>query len=57
MSTGPEVGRQLIISSPGGVFDALIAEVSALDTGSPTCQASQEAKDIAAKYGLEFLAS
>jgi len=47
LSTGPEVGRQLIISSPGGVFDALIAEVSALDTGSPTRQASQEAKDIA----------
>ena len=57
LSTGPEAGRQLIISSPGGVFDALIAEVSALDTGSPTRQASQEAKDIAAKYGLEFLAS
>jgi hypothetical protein len=44
-STGPEAGRQLIISSPGGVFDALIAEVSALDTGSPTRQASQEAKE------------
>jgi mannose-6-phosphate isomerase-like protein (cupin superfamily) len=24
VSTGPEVGRQIIISSPGGVFDAMI---------------------------------
>ena len=30
VSTGPEVGRQIIISSPGGVFDAMIAEVTAL---------------------------
>jgi mannose-6-phosphate isomerase-like protein (cupin superfamily) len=55
VSTGPEVGRQLIISSPGGVFDAMIAEVTALDTGSPTSNASDEAKAIATKYGLEFL--
>ena len=56
-STGPEVGRQIIISSPGGIFDALIAEVTMLDTGSPTRQGSEEAKAIAAKYGLEFLPS
>jgi hypothetical protein len=55
VSTGPEVGRQLIISSPGGVFDAMIAEVNALDTGSPTSQASEEVKAIATRYGLEFL--
>ncbi len=54
-SLGPEIGRQLIISSPGGIFDAMIAEVSALDTGSPTRPASQQAKAIAEKYGLEFL--
>ena len=53
--TGPEVGRQIIISSPGGVFDAMIAEVSMLDTGSPTTRASDEAKAVAAKYGVEFL--
>ena len=52
---GPEVGRQLIISSPGGIFDAMIAEVSLLDTGSPTRQASDEVKAIATRYGLEFL--
>ena len=57
VSTGPEVVRQLIISSPGGIFDALIAEITMLDTGSPTRQGSQEAKTIATKYGLEFLPS
>jgi len=55
VSTGPEVGRQLIISSPGGVFDAMIAEVTMVDTGSPTGDASEAAKAIATKYGLEFL--
>lgn len=55
VSTGPDIGRQIIISSPGGIFDAMIAEVSALDTGSPTRNASDEARAIAAKYGLEFL--
>ena len=55
VSKGPEVGRQLIISSPGGIFDALIAEITMLDTGSPTRAASDETKAIAKKYGLEFL--
>ena len=36
---------------------ALIAEVTMLDTGSPTRQASEDAKSIATKYGLEFLPS
>ena len=57
VSMGPEVGRQIIISSPGGVFDAMIAEITMLDTGSPTRQGSEEAKVIATKYGLEFLRS
>jgi mannose-6-phosphate isomerase-like protein (cupin superfamily) len=57
VSTGPETGRQLIISSPGGVFDAFIAEVTMHDTGSPTRQASLDARTVAAKYGLEFLSS
>jgi len=47
VSTGPEVGRQIIISSPGGLFDAMIVEMTMLDTGSPTPQASEEAKAIA----------
>ena len=55
VSTGPEVGRQIIISSPGGIFDSMIAEVTMLDTGSPGRNASDEAKAIAARYGLEFL--
>ena len=57
VSTGPEVGRQIIISSPGGVFDPMIAEVTMLDTGNPTRQASDDARAIATKYGLEFLPS
>ena len=57
VSVGPEVGRQIIISSPGGIFDSMIAEVTALDTGSPTRQASEEAKAVATRYGLEFLPS
>ena len=55
VSMGQEVGRQIIISSPGGIFDAMIAEVTMLDTGSPTRQGSGEARAIATKYGLEFL--
>ena len=57
VSKGPEIGRQIIISSPGGIFDSMIAEVTALDTGSPTRQASEEAKAVATRYGLEFLPS
>jgi mannose-6-phosphate isomerase-like protein (cupin superfamily) len=55
VSLGPEVGRQIIISSPGGVFDAMIAEVATLDTGDPTRQGSSEAHAIATKYGVEFV--
>ncbi len=55
VSTGPDVGRQIIISSPGGIFDAMIAEATMLDTGSPTRKGSDEAAAIARKYGLEFL--
>jgi mannose-6-phosphate isomerase-like protein (cupin superfamily) len=57
VSTGPEVGRQIIISSPGGIFDAMVAEVTMLDTGSPTRPGSADAKSIATRYGLEFLPS
>ncbi len=57
VSTGPELGRQIIISSPGGIFDAMIAELTALDTGSPTQPSSAAARAVALKYGLEFLAA
>jgi len=55
VSLGPEVGRQIIISSPGGIFDAMIAEVTVLDTGGPTRRGSDEAHAIAKRYGLEFV--
>lgn len=59
MSMGPEIGRQLIISSPGGIFDAFIAEVagSKVDSGSPSKPGvATDFRAIAAKYGMEFLA-
>jgi hypothetical protein len=52
------VGRQIIISSPGGIFDAFIAEVAAsmVDSGSPARPGvAVEFRAIAAKYGMEFL--
>ena len=57
VNSGTEPGRMQMISSPGGIFDTFIAEVSALDTGSPTQRASDEARDIATRHGLEFLGS
>jgi mannose-6-phosphate isomerase-like protein (cupin superfamily) len=57
-SIGPATGRQLIISSPGGIFDAFIAEVTSAMTGSGGPPGSGPAVDfraIAAKYGMEFL--
>jgi len=58
-SLGPETGRQLCISSPGGIFDAFIAEVAEamVDSGSPSKPGpAVEFRAIAAKYGTEFLA-
>ncbi len=58
LSAGPQVGRQIIISSPGGIFDAFIAEVatSMVDSGSPSRPgAAIGLRAIAAKYGMEFL--
>jgi mannose-6-phosphate isomerase-like protein (cupin superfamily) len=57
-SSGPEIGRQLVISSPGGIFDAFISEVakSAVNTGSPSSPGpATDFRAIAAKYGIEFL--
>jgi hypothetical protein len=45
------------LSSPGNIFDAMITEVTMLDTGSPARTASEEARAVATKYGLEFLPS
>ena len=57
-SIGPETGRELIISSPGGIFDAFIDEVVASMTisGSPSKPGSaKDFRAIAAKYDIEFL--
>ena len=57
-SIGPETGRELIISSPGGIFDAFIDEVatSMTESGSPAKPGpAVDFKAIAAKYGIEFL--
>jgi hypothetical protein len=57
-SVGPETGRQLIISSPGGIFDAFIEEVAAamVDSGSPSKPGpATDFRAIAGKYGMEFL--
>ena len=56
---GPETGRELIISSPGGIFDAFIDEVvtAMIDSGSPSKPGpAVDFRAIAAKYGIEFLA-
>jgi mannose-6-phosphate isomerase-like protein (cupin superfamily) len=57
-SLGPETGRELIISSPGGIFDAFIDEVvtSMTASGSPSRPGpATDFRAIAAKYGIEFL--
>lgn len=54
---GPETGRELMISSPGGVFDAFIDEVtrSMSRSGSPSGGPAVDFRAIAARYGIEFL--
>ena len=54
---GPESGRELMISSPGGVFEAFIDEVvsSMTTSGSPTGGPAVDFRVIAAKYAIEFL--
>jgi mannose-6-phosphate isomerase-like protein (cupin superfamily) len=56
-SLGPETGRELMISSPGGVFDAFIDEVvtSMTASGTPRGGKAVDFRGIAAKYGIEFL--
>jgi mannose-6-phosphate isomerase-like protein (cupin superfamily) len=58
-SVGPETGRELIISSPGGIFDAFIDEVvtSMTASGTPGAGPAMDFRAIAAKYGIEFLGS
>jgi mannose-6-phosphate isomerase-like protein (cupin superfamily) len=58
-NVGLDPGRELIISSPGGIFDAFIDEVArSLNdaTGRPNLGPGTDFRSIAAKYGIEFLA-
>lgn len=54
-SLGPENGRELIISSPGGIFDVFIEEVAGAMVVAERSGSSVDFKAIAAKYGIEFL--
>jgi quercetin dioxygenase-like cupin family protein len=51
------IGRQLIVSSPAGVFEAFVAEVTAaqVDTGDANRAGSVDFRGIAAKHGIEFI--
>ena len=48
--------RQLLISSPAGLFEGFVQEVVAYQSRPPAPGATQEITRIAAKYGIEFLA-
>lgn len=50
------VGRQIIVSSPAGVFEANIAEVTAAETETVTANraGSADFRTIAARHGIEF---
>jgi mannose-6-phosphate isomerase-like protein (cupin superfamily) len=53
---GPETGRELMISSPGGVFEAFIEDVvRSMTSGNPNGEPAVDFRAIAAKYGIEFL--
>jgi hypothetical protein len=47
------------ITSPAGVFEALITEVveAQVDSGNPARAGSSGFKEIAAKYGVEFISA
>ncbi|MGB6349691.1 MAG: hypothetical protein WBG10_06635, partial [Pseudolabrys sp.] len=55
-SIGPEIGRELMISSPGGIFDAFIEDVTDAMAAATNDGPPARFKEIAAKYGIEFLA-
>jgi len=53
---GPETGRELMISSPGGIFDAFVVEVATAMSGSAAKPGPDvDFRTIAARYGIEFL--
>ncbi len=54
-SIGPETGRELIISTPGGLFDGFVAEVSGALVAAGNGGPAVDFRGIAKKYGIEFL--
>lgn len=54
-SVGPEIGRELIISSPAGIFDAFIEAATGAMTAAAKGGPPADFKGIAGKYGIEFL--
>jgi len=54
---GPGSGRQMGITSPAGVFETFITELvdAQVDSGSPSRASSSGFREIAAKYGVEFV--
>ena len=55
-SLGPGIGRQLIVSSPGGIFDAFIREVATAMSGNDSSpKTGVDFRAIAARHGIEFL--
>jgi mannose-6-phosphate isomerase-like protein (cupin superfamily) len=57
-NVGGAAGRELVVSSPGRIFDAFIAEAAeATDPGrAAKLGPGTDFRAIAAKYGIEFLA-
>ena len=53
---GPETGRLLTISTPGGIFEAFIRELSE-QLGEPAAARDRAtvARNVAARHGIEFL--
>ena len=57
-SVGPETGRQLILSTPGRLFEAFIEEVenAMVDSGKPSDnRPAVDFRAIAARHGIEFV--
>ena len=53
---GSETGHLLTISTPGGVFEAFIRELSEeLGELAATCDRATIARSVAARHGIEFL--
>jgi quercetin dioxygenase-like cupin family protein len=54
---GPETGRQIVVSAPGGILEGFIKEVSEamVDTGAGSAAPAVDFRGIAARHGIEFI--